>query len=56
MMTGGDCELTNAFKFFVGDKEGVEGILEHIDGKPLGGGIIVGQVQQVQGDRFCQNV
>ena len=27
MMTGGDCGLTNAFKFIVGDKEGVEGHL-----------------------------
>ena len=27
MMTGGDCELTDAFKFIVGDEEGVEGHL-----------------------------
>ena len=37
MMTGGDCELTNAFKFIVGDKEGVEGHLrqEHSAGKSV---------------------
>ena len=35
---------------------GMEEILERIDGRPLGGEIIVGQIQQVEGDRFCQNV